>query len=156
MVRRCLIQDLPSGECYLLCPLVTGELTRLYPPSGSQGHLSKQAILKSSGLQQVTPSHLGLLMVAPCLQVLENSPQYIHSSHQLLTEPCMGYSLPFPFSPPAVQSPHIVSGLYSMSFMNGARDKNAMIILSELGDTHSQVCRATRCKQEVQGSGGCV
>lgn len=76
--------------------------------------------------------------------------------HQLLTEPCMGYSLPFPFSPPAVQSPHIVSGLYSTSFMNGARDKNAMIILSELGDTHSQVCWAARCKKEVQGSEGWV
>ena len=75
------------------------------------------------------------------------------SLHHSLTEPHMGYSLPFPFSPPALQSPHIVSGLYSMSFMNSAGDKNAMIILSELGDTHSQVCWAAGCK-EVQGSGG--
>lgn len=105
MVRRCLIQDLPSGECHLLCPLVAGDLTSLYPPSGSHGHLSKQAILKSSGLKQVTPPHLRLLMVAPCLQVLENSPQFIHSSlYQSLTEPHTDYSLPYPFWPPALQS----------------------------------------------------
>ena len=147
MVRRCLIQDLPSGECHLRCPLVAGDLTRLYPPSGSHGHLSKQAILKSSGLKQVTPPHLRLLMVAPCLQVLENSPQFIHPSINRSRSPIwttlslIHFGLQ-PFS------------LYSMSFMNSARDKNAMLILSELGDTHSQVCWAAGCKKEVQGSGG--
>lgn len=149
----CLIQDLPSGECHLLCPLVAGDLTRLYPPSGSHGHLSKKAILQSSGLKQVTPTplqvaHGGSLPPGP-----REFPPINSSLHHSLTEPHMGYSLPFPFSPPALQSPHIVSGLYSMSFMNSAGDKNAMIILSELGDTHSQVCWAAGCK-EVQGSGG--
>ena len=153
MVRRCLIQDLPSGESQLLCPLVAGDLTRLYPPSGSHGHLSKQAILKSSGLKQVTPSHLRLLMVAPCLQVLESSPQFIHPSFNHSQSPIRATLSLFHFGLQPF-SPHIVSGLYSMSFMNSARDKNAMLILSELGDTHSQVCWAAGCKKEVQGSGG--
>lgn len=88
----------------------------------------------------------------PSLQVLEISPQSIHSSINFLQSLItLGYfSLSrfhlYLFSPPT-------HTLYSMSFMNIARDKNTMSIPSMPGNMHSQVCWVARRKKQVKGRG---
>lgn len=104
------------------CPLAAGDLTHLYPPFWFPWSPEQEGVLQSFGLQAGHPHPTSrLLMVAPCLQVLE-IPQLIHPSIIRSQSP-IGYSLPFPFSPPALQSPHCFRSLLNVLYEQCRRQK---------------------------------
>lgn len=117
-------QDLPSGECHLLCPLAAGDRTPvplLLVPMVTWARRRSSSLF---GLQAGHPTplqvaHGGSLSPGP-----REFPPINSSLHHSLTEPHMGYSLPFPFftSSPSV-SPHCFRSLLNVLYEQCRRQK---------------------------------